>query len=199
MEEISSWLAPIATAIAACMTAANLGSRVTGWGFVVFTVGSIGWTTYGALTGQTNLVWQNLFLTAVNLVGIWRWLGRQARLDDGAQAASRKSETRPGPTLFPVSTFTSAELVGADGGRIGSAVDAMLRCDSGRLDYLVVGKGGVGGIGETLYALPWDQVRLEAGRIVTRLSERQLNALQPVDPEDWPDHARPGTLAPAAG
>src|SRR4051812_34927976 len=82
MEDFSSWIAPIATAIAACMTASNLGSRVTGWGFVVFTVGSVAWTSYGAATGQSNLVWQNLFLTAVNLVGIWRWLGRQARLDD---------------------------------------------------------------------------------------------------------------------
>jgi sporulation protein YlmC with PRC-barrel domain len=198
MEDISSWVAPIATAIAACMTASNLGARVTGWGFVVFTVGSIAWTTYGAATGQTNLVWQNLFLTAVNLVGIWRWLGRQARLDEGARSASEKSEARPGPTLFPVSTLTSAALVTEDGSAIGSAVDAMLRCDDGRIDYLVVGKGGVGGLGETLHALPWAQVRLEPGRVVALLSEAQLDRLRQIEPADWPGAAR-GTHAPAAG
>jgi hypothetical protein len=189
MEEISSWVAPIATAIAACMTAANLGARVTGWGFVVFTVGSIAWTTYGAATGQTNLVWQNIFLTLVNLVGIWRWLGRQARLDDGAQAASEKSEARPGPTLFPVSTFTSAALVSPKGETIGSAVDAMIGCEDGRVAYLVVGKGGVGGIGETLYALPWNQVALQPGKVLAKIDRAELDRLPPIDPADWPAHA----------
>ena len=43
--DIAGWIAPIATAIAAIMTASNLGTRVTGWGFVVFAVGSIAWIT----------------------------------------------------------------------------------------------------------------------------------------------------------
>lgn len=190
MEDISSWLAPIATAIAACMTAANLGSRVTGWGFVVFTVGSLAWTAYGWATGQTNLVWQNLFLTAVNLIGIWRWLGRQARLDEGAQSASEKSGARPGPTLFPASTLTSATLEDDGGRALGSAVDAMIRCGDGRIDYLVVGKGGVGGLGETLYALPWHRVHLAPGKVVARLSEQELDNLEPVDPTNWPTAQR---------
>jgi hypothetical protein len=193
MEQLSSWIAPIATAIAACMTAANLGSRVTGWGFVVFTVGSIAWTTYGATTGQTNLVWQNIFLTLVNLVGIWRWLGRQARLDDGARAASEKSEAGAGPTLFPASTLTSAPLESRGGEAIGSAVDAMVRCRDGRIDYLIVGKGGVGGVGETLYALPWARVQLSPGKVVVDLSADGFESLNPIDPKDWP--ARPAPNA----
>ena len=191
MEEISSWVAPIATALAACMTAANLGSRVTGWGFVVFTVGSIAWTTYGAATGQTNLVWQNIFLTLVNLVGIWRWLGRQAKLDDGARAASEHSQAEPVPTLFPASTLTSANLEARTGEALGSAVDAMIRCNDGRIAYLVVGKGGVGGLGETLHALPWQQVRLEPGRIIADIDTAAFERLEPVDPRNWPARAEP--------
>lgn len=186
METTTAWLAPIATAIAACMTAANLGTRITGWGFVVFTVGSIAWTTYGAVTGQTNLIWQNIFLTLVNVVGIWRWLGRQAAFDEGARAAAKKSEARSESTLFPVSALTVSALEREDGQSLGSAVDAMVRCDDGGIDYVVVGKGGVGGVGETLHALPWATVRIEPGRIVTRLSEREIDALPAVDPSDWP-------------
>ena len=52
MEDIAGWVAPIATMIAAMMTAANLGPRVTGWGFVVFTVGSIAWSTVAIATDQ---------------------------------------------------------------------------------------------------------------------------------------------------
>src|SRR6188768_57692 len=70
MNDIASWVAPAATMIAAIMTAANLGARVTGWGFVVFSVGSVAWTLVGLGSGQTNLVATNIFLTLVNLVGI---------------------------------------------------------------------------------------------------------------------------------
>jgi len=88
METAANWIAPIATTIAAIMVAANLGSRFTGWGFVVFTIGSVGWIVIGAVTGQANLLWQNVFLCLVNIVGIWRWLGIRARYEKGAGAAT---------------------------------------------------------------------------------------------------------------
>ncbi|MEK7456583.1 MAG: hypothetical protein AABZ76_16905 [Pseudomonadota bacterium] len=49
MEDLAGWIAPAATMIAAMMTAANLGARVTGWGFGVFTLGSIAWSIVGLL------------------------------------------------------------------------------------------------------------------------------------------------------
>ena len=196
MEDISSWVAPIATAIAACMTAANLGSRITGWGFVVFTVGSIAWTTYGATTGQTNLLWQNLFLTAVNILGIWRWLGRQARFDDGAKAAAEDSAAQPGPTLFSVASLTSAPVVTRSGETLGHTVDAMARCQDGRVDYLVVGIGGVGGLGEALHTLPWQKVSVSAGKVTVDMDKAAFERLEPIDPTHWP--TRPADAPRAA-
>jgi hypothetical protein len=88
METAANWVAPIATTLAAVMVAANLGTRITGWGFIVFSIGSIGWIVIGAVTGQGNLLWQNVFLLVVNLVGVWRWLGIRARYEKGAGAAT---------------------------------------------------------------------------------------------------------------
>ena len=187
MEQISSWIAPIATTIAACMTAANLGSRVTGWGFVVFTVGSLAWTAYGLATGQMNLVWQNLFLTAVNAVGIWRWLGRQARFDDGAKAAAERSEHEVEPTLFPVSALIGTPLSDQGGERIGEMIDAMARCADGRIAYLVVGRGGIGGVGETFHTLDWQDVRVTPETVSTTAD---LDRLPAIDPADWPSISR---------
>ena len=65
MSAIAGWIAPIATMIAAMITAANLGARVTGWGFVIFTMGSIGWSIVGLSSGQTNLFLTNMVLTVV--------------------------------------------------------------------------------------------------------------------------------------
>ena len=91
METAANWVAPIATTIAAIMVAANLGSRLTGYGFIVFSVGSIGWMAVGWYNDQPNLVWQNAILLLVNLVGIWRWLGLRVRYEKGAQVATEQS------------------------------------------------------------------------------------------------------------
>lgn len=94
MEQVANWVAPIATTIAAIMVAANLGSRITGFGFIVFSVGSIAWMAVGWFDDQMNLVWQNAVLLGVNLVGIWRWLGLRARYEKGAQVAAEQSAER---------------------------------------------------------------------------------------------------------
>ncbi len=91
METAANWIAPIATTLAAIMVAANLGTKITGWGFIVFSVGSVAWIVIGAATGQANLLWQNVFLLLVNVIGIWRWLGIRARYEQGAGAATKAS------------------------------------------------------------------------------------------------------------
>ena len=88
MEQIAQWVAPIATTIAAIMVAANLGTKLTGYGFIVFSIGAVGWIAIGCFTHQPNLLWQNAFLLLVNLVGVWRWLGLRARYDKAAAAAT---------------------------------------------------------------------------------------------------------------
>ena len=94
MEQIASWVAPITTTLAAIMVAANLGARITGVGFIVFSVGAVAWMVIGLATGQANLVWQNAILLAINLLGVWRWLGLRARYDKGAAAATRATARR---------------------------------------------------------------------------------------------------------
>lgn len=91
MEDAANWIAPVATTIAAVLVAANLGARVTGFGFIAFAIGSIAWMVIGAVTGQANLLWQNAVLLLINILGVWRWLGLRARYDKGAAAATRAS------------------------------------------------------------------------------------------------------------
>lgn len=91
METLFNWVAPIATTIAAVMVAANAGSRITGYGFIVFCVGSVAWMGVGWMNGQANLLVQNGILLAINALGIWRWLGLRARYEKGAAVASERS------------------------------------------------------------------------------------------------------------
>lgn len=89
MEQWANWVAPLATTVAAIMVAANLGTRITGIGFIVFCVGSVAWMMVGYAIGQPNLIWQNALLLVVNVVGVWRWLGVRARYDKAADAATK--------------------------------------------------------------------------------------------------------------
>jgi hypothetical protein len=186
MESLATWVAPIATTIAALMTATNLGSRITGYGFIVFTVGSVAWLTLGITTGQGNLLWQNVILTGLNLFGIWRWLGRQARIEDGGAAAQEESAALAGETLFPASLLTKAKLVAADGEELGSAVEAMLGCRSGSPSYLVIAAGGVAGVGETLRRVEWDTTRVDGENLVTSLTAGEFARATALTKDQWP-------------
>jgi len=186
MENIASWVAPIATTVAALMTASNLGTRVTGYGFIVFTVGSIAWAALGIATGQSNLLWQNIILTGLNLFGVWRWLGRQARIEEGGQAAAEASEAAPGESLFPLSLLTKAGVTGKGGVELGTCVDAMAGGSSGQIHYLVIGHGGVAGIGESLRRLDWNHARIDGDRVRADLDAAEFDRLEELAKDDWP-------------
>ncbi|MEO8547876.1 MAG: PRC-barrel domain containing protein [Sphingomicrobium sp.] len=185
MENSLSWTATVATIVAASITASSLGSRITGYGFVVFTLGSIAWFGLGIVTGQPALVWTNAVLTFLNLFGIWRWLGRQAAVEDGSRAAARASEATPGEALFPVSLLTRASVVSRRS-ELGSCVDAMAGRESGRIAYVMVSQGGIAGAGETLRRVPWSELHAEKDEIVAKLDEAQYCALEPIPKDEWP-------------
>ncbi len=186
MEQIATWVAPIATTIAALMTASNLGSRITGYGFIVFTIGSLAWLMLGIATDQPNLLWQNILLTLLNLFGIWRWLGRQAKIEDGGTTAAETSISLATETLFPASLLTKARLVGPGDDDYGNSVDAMIGSRSGRPTYLVVAQGGVAGVGETLRRVEWSDVSVQDERLVTPLSRTAFERLAALPKDRWP-------------
>ncbi len=168
------------------MTAANLGARVTGWGFVVFTVASISWSLVAVGSGQQNLLWTNVFLMLVNGAGVWRWLGRQARYEEGGEAAMQRSAVTRVPTLLAVGSLAGAKLSGRDGDPLGVVVDAMMRCADAQLAYLVVSEGGIGGVGERLHALHPDDVKFSHEGLTCDLRREELAQLPVLQQGDWP-------------
>jgi len=185
MADTISWVATIATIVAALMTASNLGSRVTGFGFAVFTVGALCWIGVGVVTHQPALMWTNIVLFGVDLFGVWRWLGRQAKVEEGARAAAEASEDTPGETLFPVSLLARASVRCADR-EVGHCIDAMAGSRSGRLDYVVISEGGLAGVGERLRRLPWRHARVDGEMIVASLDAARFEKLEELQRDEWP-------------
>ena len=185
MYQLLNWVATIATIGGALMTAANLGTRITGAGFIVFLVGSVSWLSLGLMDGQQALVWTNAVLTLLNLFGIWRWLGRQAAVEEGGKAAAEASAATPGEALFPVTLLARAKVF-AGRTEVGTCVDAMAGERSGGLAYVVVSEGGVAGVGERLRRLDWSQARIDRDRLVTRMDADRFRALPELDKDQWP-------------
>lgn len=197
MDATAQWLAPVATMAAALMTAANLGARVTGWGFVVFTLGSICWVIVGLQGHQDNLMITNGLLTLVNAVGVWRWLGRQARYESVGASAEAAGVSPRLPSVFAATAIAGRDIVDDAGATLGEAVEAIIDCRTGTIRHIVVRFGGVGGVGEQIVAIPLADVRLGVKSMRTHLSPRALAALPRLDEDQWPRLLRaPGSPAP---
>lgn len=153
---------------------------------MVFTLGSIAWSIVALSTGQPNLLWTNGVLTLVNLVGIWRWLGRQARYDEGGRSAIARSGASRVPSLFPVGAIAGSTLTGRDGEAIGQVIDAMMRRADLGIAYIVISDGGIGGLGERLVALDAAELRLSEEGFSCSLSPEELVGRKEIEADCWP-------------
>ena len=188
MENIAEWVATVATIVAALMTAANLGARVTGWGFAMFTLGSAAWITADLSGGEPSpsLLVTHCVLLVVNLFGVWRWLGRQARYEDSSEHASKRSRWARVPTLFSAGSLIGATVRGSGEDSRGTVVDAMLKCDDKGLAYVVTSEGGISGAGETLRAVPPEHLRFDEGEVACDLNDDEWHRLPPIEDDRWP-------------
>ncbi len=76
MIDVIQWAASLFAIVAASLIAAHISQKVTGIAFVIFTVSSVMWVYFGAVENDHGLLVQNAVLTAINLLGIYRYLIR---------------------------------------------------------------------------------------------------------------------------
>lgn len=99
MTDVIEWFAAIGAIVAAGLIAADLGRKVTGWAFVLFSVVSIAWVAAGFLAGENPLIIQNGVLLLVNLWGVWQYLlnpksrRKMERLEELEEEASEDVES----------------------------------------------------------------------------------------------------------
>lgn len=70
------WFAAIGTMIAAGLIAADLGRKVTGWGFVLFVIVAISWVIAGLTSDPPAypVAVMNGILLCINAWGVWQFL-----------------------------------------------------------------------------------------------------------------------------
>ena len=74
--------------IAALIVSLNLGTRPTGWGFVIFVTSSLALIAWGFLEEDSEgIAWQNVGLLAINVVGVYRYLFTKPKEADKSDPA----------------------------------------------------------------------------------------------------------------
>ena len=92
------WIAAIGTMIAAGLIAADLGRRVTGWGFVLFCAVAVTWIASGLTSNALPIAAMNALLLLINAWGVWQYLlnpknkAKLEKLEELEEEAQREIE-----------------------------------------------------------------------------------------------------------
>ncbi len=186
MADLLGWAATAVMTLAALMVAANAGARITGWGFVLFTASSLAWTAVAVLTGVTSLAIANGLMIAINAFGVWRWLGRQARIEAGSALAEERSRAAPVPTLVSAAGLIGTELRDCAGASCGTLADLMLRGDRQQLAYAVISVETGAAAAVSLRALAPVELDLGSGEPRCLISADRLELREALDESAWP-------------
>ncbi|HSJ28813.1 MAG TPA: PRC-barrel domain-containing protein [Acidimicrobiia bacterium] len=92
------------------------------------------------------------------------------------------------PRVLSTSTLTGDDVVNREEAKLGNLKDLMIDLDHGRIAYAVLSRGGLAGLGEKLFAVPWVlfEVDGDSHRLILDLSEDVLDNSPGFDPDHWP-------------
>jgi sporulation protein YlmC with PRC-barrel domain len=97
------------------------------------------------------------------------------------------------PKVLSSTTICGDPVVNAAGENLGEIEDLMVDLHNGRVAYAVLSFGGFMGIGDKLFAVPFEALKLDAehDRFVLDIPREKLEKAPGFDKSSWPDFADP--------
>lgn len=97
----------------------------------------------------------------------------------------------PGPRLMGANTLIGNEVYNRKDEDLGEIKEIMLDTSNGNVCYAVLSFGGFLGMGEKLFAVPWNALKLDTAnkRFVLNVEKDRLKNAPGFDKNDWPDMA----------
>ena len=95
------------------------------------------------------------------------------------------------PQVLSAITLKNEKVVNAAGEHLGHIQDYMFDLDSGRVAYCVLSFGGFLGMGDKLFAVPWQAMKLDTADhcFVLDVSKERLKDAPGFDKDHWPGSA----------
>jgi sporulation protein YlmC with PRC-barrel domain len=113
----------------------------------------------------------------------------------GARVVGGEGNTSgPGPEVMAADTLEGDRVVNRQGEELGDIHDIMIDVQRGRVAYAVMSRGGVLGVGDKLFAIPWHALTLDADRkcFVLDAPKERFDAAPGFDKDHWPSMADSG-------
>ena len=106
--------------------------------------------------------------------------GMYANLDQG-----------PGPQLMGADTLMGNDVYNGDDEDLGDIKEFMIDMATGRIAYAVLSFGGLLGLGDKLFAVPWPALTLDTvnKRFVMNVDKSKLASAPGFDKDAWPNMA----------
>ena len=97
----------------------------------------------------------------------------------------------PGPELMGADTLVGNDVYNPKGEKLGDIKEVMLDMRSGRVAYAVLSFGGFLGMGEKLFAVPWNALTLDTATKSFKLNvdKDRLTTAPGFDKDHWPNMA----------
>ena len=94
----------------------------------------------------------------------------------------------PGPEIMAADTLEGDTVVNRQGETLGEIKHIMIDVPRGRVAYAVLSFGGILGIGDKLFAIPWSAFTLDAGNhnFILDVPKQRLEDAPGFDKDHWP-------------
>lgn len=111
---------------------------------------------------------------------------------DGARILGGEGNTSgPGPEVMAADTLQGDKVVNREGEDLGTIEDIMIDVQRGRVAYAVMSCGGLLGLGDKLFAIPWSALTLDAERhrFMLDADRERFDKAPGFDKDHWPSMA----------
>lgn len=93
----------------------------------------------------------------------------------------------PYPAPVKIADLQGQPLIDSEGVELGNVAELVVDVQSGRIAFAVVSSGGFLGIGDRLFAVPWQVVEVDRDcRLVLSVPRKHLDDSAGFDRENWP-------------
>ncbi len=95
--------------------------------------------------------------------------------------------------MLSAGTLMGDKVRNNQGEDLGSIKELMIDLDNGRIAYAVLSFGGLFGMGDKLFAVPWSALTLDESshEFLLKADRSTLEAAPGFDKDNWPDFADP--------
>jgi sporulation protein YlmC with PRC-barrel domain len=128
----------------------------------------------------------------------------QEQIQQEQKAQKQAEQGKDGERVMAAKTFRSSQLSGMEvrnskGEDIGTIDDLVIDLRTGKVQYAAMSVGGVLGVGDRLYAVPFNELKFEHGQddkfFVIDIDPKKIASVPGFDKHHWPEAAEPNFVA----